>query len=112
KNLVVTVSDASAGPSLTGTWTGKMKAKNFSQIAPSPKATQQVVTLAITQNGAALTATLTVGGNALPNLTGQSGNSNLWLLGNANSQGVIFSGHLSKKGDAISGAGILTTPDG
>lgn len=107
KNLVVTVAAASGASNLTGTWSGRLKSKFFSQIGTSPKAASESVTLTLVQTDATLTATFTIQGGSAEDLGGRAGNGNLWLIGGDGVTSYTLSGQADKKGATISGTGII-----
>ncbi|HLX60317.1 MAG TPA: cupredoxin family copper-binding protein [Planctomycetota bacterium] len=114
QNLVVTVV-ASNSNDLSGTWTGKLKSKHFSQIGATLKSENDTVSLTLMQAGGSLSGTLIVtglSGAASYAVSGETGHTNLWLSGNSTTKALVTSVHLNKSNNTMTGIGIVTNPDG
>ena len=107
------------GTDVTGTWTGKVKAKKFKQSGADTKALNfsGTITIVFTQVADDITGTVTVAtgdGTVVYTSAGKIGNLNFWQNGidSSSDESMVISGHFSKKGDSFKGIGILYNKNG
>jgi len=100
------------GSTLSGTWTGTLKGKAFSQTSGPATVINQTATFTLVQTGTALTASVVIAGGSAVDLTGTAGNGNFVLTGGDGVTTYVLSGHVDKLFKSFSGTAIIYNSTG
>ncbi|HYG74613.1 MAG TPA: cupredoxin family copper-binding protein [Planctomycetota bacterium] len=110
--VIVQAAGGSSSPgNLSGSFSGKAKAKSFNLAGSDGKFTNEsrTVSATYTQDTGTLSADVTLGSKTYK-LSGKIGNTHFWLSGqdSTGTETITLTGHVSKKGDSVKGIAIVT----